>query len=118
MLQGGGSAIATSGNWEGKSKEVGQNVLIVGLAMQLATFTIHMVVLLLFCIRVSAGKSDTKGEGEFRRRDGFTDGDGNGNGTEREFGFNPLVKQVVKGMWIASVLVEVSLFFLPRPISS
>ncbi|KAK5088731.1 hypothetical protein LTR05_002952 [Lithohypha guttulata] len=25
----------------------------------------------------------------------------------REFGFNPLHKQVVKGMWIASILVEI-----------
>lgn len=104
LMQSAGSAIAASANWEGESKSVGENVLIAGLAAQLATFTVYMVVLLLFCLRVSAGKSGN-----------FVDGEGSEGA--RKYGFNPLVKQVVRGMWIASAFVEVNcpnLIYAPR----
>lgn len=70
--------------------------MLFGLSVQLATFTLFIVILALFCLRVQRGH----GEGnELLRRDA--------NVTDRDFGFNPLVKLVVRGMWIASVLVEV-----------
>lgn len=44
LIQASGSGIASSGNWKGKMADVGNNVLIVGLAIQLATFTFFMVI--------------------------------------------------------------------------
>ncbi|KAK5939988.1 hypothetical protein PMZ80_007406 [Knufia obscura] len=87
----------------GSRKDTGRAILMVGLGCQLATFTVFMVVLGLFCLRVRGGH---EGEGGIK---------GVGGGNERDYGFNPLVKQVVKGMWIASVLVEVSDAYLLLP---
>lgn len=91
LCQGAGSGIAASNNWTGETKTLGTNVLIFGLAAQLATFTLYVIVLALFCQRISAGS-----------------GGGSDHEKRREYGFNPLHKQVVKGIWIASVLIEVS----------
>lgn len=44
LIQASGSGIASSGNWKGKMADVGNNVLIVGLAIQLATFTFFVVI--------------------------------------------------------------------------
>jgi len=84
-----------SGNWQGSRKDAGTAILITGLACQLATFTLYLVVLTLFCLRVGAGSDGRKGNQEISR-------------SGRDYGFNPLVKQVIRGMWIASILVEVS----------
>ncbi|RMZ84027.1 hypothetical protein DV737_g1303, partial [Chaetothyriales sp. CBS 132003] len=40
LMQGSGSGIAASRDWEGSNKDAGVNVLIAGLAMQLATITL------------------------------------------------------------------------------
>lgn len=40
-----GSGIASSGNWEGSNATLGQNVLIAGLATQLATFMFFVGIL-------------------------------------------------------------------------
>ena len=103
LAQGAGSGIAASGNWQGSLKDAGTAILIVGLACQLATFTVYLVVLTLFCLRVRGG------------HDGRSEGQENSRNGGRDYGFNPLTLNIVKGMWIASVLVEVStsLFDLP-----
>ncbi|KAJ9503407.1 hypothetical protein H2202_001561 [Exophiala xenobiotica] len=80
LTQCSGSGIASSGNWEGDLKDIGTNVLLVGLVLQLATFTIFMVVLARFVKRVQK---------------------------LQETGFNPCVKKVILGMWIASFFVQV-----------
>ena len=106
LAQGAGSGVAASGNWEGSQKDAGTAILIAGLGCQLATFTIYLVVLTLFCLRVGGGKEEAS-EGQ------EMSGNGAAGGMRRDYGFNPLVKQVVRGMWIASVLVEAS--FDSRP---
>ncbi|KAJ9623768.1 hypothetical protein H2204_011060 [Knufia peltigerae] len=80
LTQCSGSGIASSGNWEGNLKDVGTNVLLVGLALQLATFTVFLTVMVRFVRRVT------------RSRD--TD-------------FSPCVKKVVIGANIASCFVQV-----------
>lgn len=80
LTQCSGSGIASSGNWEGNMKDIGTNVLIVGLALQLATFTVFLTVMARFVRRV------------IRRRDA---------------GFSPCVKKVMIGANIASCFVQV-----------
>ena len=81
LMQGGGSGISASGNWEGNLKEIGVNVLLAGLGLQLATFTFYLVFLWTFVCRVHR-----------------TEGVAVDNST----------KKVLVGMWIASVFVQVS----------
>jgi hypothetical protein len=45
LIQVSGSGIASSGNWEGSNATLGQNVLIAGLATQLATFLFFVGIL-------------------------------------------------------------------------
>jgi hypothetical protein len=45
LTQASGSGIASSGNWEGNLKDIGTNVLIAGLVLQLVTFTFYLVFL-------------------------------------------------------------------------
>ncbi|KAJ9610403.1 hypothetical protein H2200_005180 [Cladophialophora chaetospira] len=80
LTQGAGSGIASSGNWEGNLKTVGTNVLLVGLSLQLATFTVFLVVLGTFQRRVRRSK----------------DVDMSSN-----------VNRVLKGVWIAGFFVQV-----------
>jgi hypothetical protein len=80
MMQGAGSGIAASGNWQGSSKTAGVDVLLVGLALQLATFTIFLVVTWQFMCRL-------------RMVDGG--------------GFEPSLKKMLTGVWIAAIFVEV-----------
>lgn len=44
FTQAGGSGIASSGNWKGSSVKIGEDVLIGGLALQVATFSFFLVV--------------------------------------------------------------------------
>lgn len=81
LTQCSGSGIASSGNWEGSLKEVGTNVLLVGLALQLATFSTFLLVLGRVVRRVNRSRH-----------------------TE----FDPRVKKVILGVWIASLFVQVS----------
>lgn len=106
LCPGAGSGIAASNHWQGETDKIGTNVLIFGLAAQLATFTLFIIVLALFCQRVSSGRGE--GDGGNTRSDGLLSGGGSAREKTREFGFNPLHKQVVKGMWIAAVFIEVS----------
>ncbi|OAP63301.1 hypothetical protein AYL99_02528 [Fonsecaea erecta] len=53
LTQCSGSGIASSGNWEGNLKTVGTNVLLVGLSLQLATFSVFLVFFGSFVKRVS-----------------------------------------------------------------
>jgi hypothetical protein len=48
LTQGGGSGIAASGEWEGTLLDIGIGVLIGGLALQLATFTLFLIVVIKF----------------------------------------------------------------------
>ncbi|KIX03102.1 uncharacterized protein Z518_06652 [Rhinocladiella mackenziei CBS 650.93] len=80
LTQCSGSGIASSGNWEGDLKDVGTNVLLVGLALQLATFSVFLVVMARFVGRIRASK---------------------------DAGFNPCVKKVILGAWIASLFVQI-----------
>lgn len=82
LMQCSGSGIASSGNWEGDMKDVGTNVLLVGLGLQLATFSAFLVVLARFVHRVAGAK-----------------------GAAAEW--NSSVKKVVLGMWIAGFWVQV-----------
>jgi RTA1 like protein len=75
-----GSVIASSGNWRGNANKIGIDVLIVGLALQLATFTIYLAFLFHFVRRVRAIE-----------------------GVE----FTPAVRKVLLGVWIASVFIQV-----------
>ncbi|EXJ67445.1 uncharacterized protein A1O5_09458 [Cladophialophora psammophila CBS 110553] len=81
LTQCSGSGIASSGNWEGDLKTVGTNVLLVGLSLQLATFSVFLVVLARFVRRVSRVGKDA--------------------------GWDPRVKKVVWGVWIAGFWVQV-----------
>ncbi|KAL4987773.1 RTA1 like protein-domain-containing protein [Aspergillus falconensis] len=48
LTQGGGSAIAASGEWKGTMKDIGTGVLIGGLALQVATFAVFLSVVVAF----------------------------------------------------------------------
>ncbi|KAL2825125.1 RTA1 like protein-domain-containing protein [Aspergillus pseudoustus] len=50
LTQGGGSGIAASGEWEGTLLDTGIGVLIGGLALQLATFAVFLIVVIKFHI--------------------------------------------------------------------
>ncbi|KAK5052038.1 hypothetical protein LTR84_002842 [Exophiala bonariae] len=79
LTQCSGSGIASSGNWEGNLKDVGTNVLLVGLALQLATFSTFLLVLGRVVRRVDRS---------------------------RDIGFDPRVKKVILGVWIAGFFVQ------------
>ena len=81
LTQAAGSGIASSGNWEGNTKDIGVNILLVGLALQLGTFTFYLGFLWRFVCRVRKVE---------------------------EAGFNPCVRKVLTGIWIASAFVQVS----------
>ncbi|ETI26129.1 hypothetical protein G647_02906 [Cladophialophora carrionii CBS 160.54] len=80
LTQCSGSGIASSGNWEGNLKTVGTNVLLVGLCLQLATFTVFLAVLWMFGRRAARTK---------------------------EAGLDPSVRKVVFGVWLAGFFVQV-----------
>ena len=82
LTQCAGSGIASSGGWKGDLKVLGTDVLLCGLALQVVTFSIFLVVLGGFLRRVKRHK---------------------------EVGLNPCVKRVVRAVWIAGFLVQVSL---------
>jgi RTA1 like protein len=84
MTQGAGSAIAASGNWQGSSRTAGIDVLLVGLALQLATFTFFLVVTWRFVCRLRLVEGES---------------------------FNPGLKKMLTGVWIAAIFVEVSWLF-------
>jgi RTA1 like protein len=86
MTQGAGSAIAASGNWEGSSETAGIDVLLVGLALQLSTFTFFLVVVWQFVCRVRMVE---------------------------EGSFEPNLKKMLRGVFIAAIFVEVS--EMPQP---
>ncbi|CBF87495.1 RTA1 domain-containing protein, partial [Aspergillus nidulans FGSC A4] len=48
LTQGGGSAIASAGEWKGTLEDIGTSVLIGGLALQVATFTVFLSVVFSF----------------------------------------------------------------------
>ncbi|EER27519.1 hypothetical protein CPC735_028550 [Coccidioides posadasii C735 delta SOWgp] len=54
LTQVSGSAIASAGDWEGSEKGAGTNVLIGGLALQLATFSMFLAIVVRFHRRVHA----------------------------------------------------------------
>ncbi|CEL10485.1 hypothetical protein ASPCAL13604 [Aspergillus calidoustus] len=53
LTQGGGSGISASGEWEGTLLDIGIGVLIGGLALQLATFTVFLIVVIKFHVTSS-----------------------------------------------------------------
>ena len=96
LLQGAGTAIAASAGWKGDKATLGKDLLLIGLVAQLTTLTLFLIVLGMFCVRVKGGHRE---EHDLSRT--------NSDFAGRDFGFNPLAKEVVKGMWIAGVLLEV-----------
>jgi len=80
LTQCSGSGIASSGNWEGNTKDIGIRVLLVGLALQLATFTVFLTLMWRYVCRVRASVAT---------------------------GFHPSVKKVILGVWVAGAFVEV-----------
>lgn len=48
VTQGGGSAVAAAGEWKGPLEKAGTGILISGLALQLATFSVFLVVVVKF----------------------------------------------------------------------
>ncbi|KIY03515.1 uncharacterized protein Z520_00206 [Fonsecaea multimorphosa CBS 102226] len=91
LTQCSGSGIASSGNWEGDLKTVGTNVLLVGLSLQLATFTVFLVVLGKFVTRARVSSS-------CRAKDA---------GAADAGGLDPSVRKVVWAVWIAGFWVQV-----------
>ena len=83
LTQGAGSGIASSGNWEGNTKDIGVNVLLTGLALQLATFTFYIVFMWRLVCRVRAVPEASFPEG---------------------------ARKVLTGVWIAAACVQVSNF--------
>jgi hypothetical protein len=54
LTQGSGSGIASSGNWEGSTKDTGIRVLIGGLVLQVVTFATYLVIMVWFHWRARA----------------------------------------------------------------
>lgn len=80
--QGGGSSIAGAGSWKGTLRTIGIDVILVGLALQVITFTGFLTVLAMFQSRVNSMK---------------------------DVSLQPGAKKVILGVWIASILVQVRL---------
>jgi hypothetical protein len=80
LTQGAGSGIASSGNWEGSEKDIGEGVLIGGLSLQLVTFSTYLVFLFRMVHRVHASP---------------------------ELSFPQGVRQVLAGTFIAAAMVQV-----------
>lgn len=53
LVQAGGSGVAASGNWEGDDAKTGEDILLAGLATQVATFVFFVAMLLAFHRRVA-----------------------------------------------------------------
>jgi hypothetical protein len=51
LTQGAGSGVASSAGWEGNTKDIGLNIILTGLALQLATFTFFIAFLATLVIR-------------------------------------------------------------------
>ncbi|KAJ9497271.1 hypothetical protein H2202_007075 [Exophiala xenobiotica] len=82
--QGGGSSIAGAGSWKGTLRTIGIDVILVGLALQVVTFTGFLTVLAMFQSRVNSMK-------DVRLQSG--------------------AKKVIRGVWIASILVQIRTVF-------
>ena len=80
LTQGAGSGIASSGNWEGNEKDIGEGVLIGGLSLQMFTFSTYLVFLFRVVNRVHASP---------------------------ELSFPQGVRQVLTGTFIAAAMVQV-----------
>lgn len=64
LIQVSGSGIASSGNWEGEVVDIGTNVLIAGLSLQIATFTFFVAIVARFHrITISGRVRDDAGDG-------------------------------------------------------
>jgi len=82
--QGGGSSIAGAGSWKGTLRTVGIDVILVGLALQVITFTGFLTVFAMFQSRVNNMK---------------------------DVSLQPGAKKVITGVWIASILVQIRTVF-------
>jgi hypothetical protein len=80
--QGGGSSIAGARSWKGTLRTIGIDVILIGLALQVVTFTVFLTVLAMFQSRVHSMK---------------------------DVSLQPGAKKVILGVWIASILVQVCL---------
>ncbi|KAL6252323.1 hypothetical protein RBB50_000041 [Rhinocladiella similis] len=78
--QGGGSGIAGAGGWKGILRTIGMDILLIGLALQLLTFTMFIVVLAIFQRRVN-------------RRDDVT--------------LQPGAKKVIWAVWVATFFIQI-----------
>jgi hypothetical protein len=91
LTQASGSGIASSGNWEGSTLDVGENVLIGGLALQVATFAFFMLVV-----------------ASLHRRKMVMGVEKGGSGQGSSFRENEGWRPVLTGVYAAGVLVFVS----------
>ncbi|KAH9212355.1 RTA1 like protein-domain-containing protein [Leptodontidium sp. 2 PMI_412] len=63
LVQVNGSGIAASNNWEGNTVKIGENVMVAGLAMQLATFSFFFLILAKFHLLTRRGVNEEAGRG-------------------------------------------------------
>jgi hypothetical protein len=62
LTQASGSGIASSNDWQGSSKDAGTGVLIAGLVLQLVTFSVFLILVIWYHIRIiPLSSTDTKG---------------------------------------------------------
>jgi RTA1 like protein len=62
LVQVSGSAIASSGNWKGSTVTIGTDVLIAGLATQVATFAFFMAIIVRFHVLTRRERDVKAGE--------------------------------------------------------
>jgi hypothetical protein len=105
LLQGSGSGIASSGNWEGTTSKIGIDVVIVGLALQVATFAFFLLITALFHRRLLGNRKSHQQPGHISHGEPIRDNDG----AMEELDIGVFV--VIKGIYISGVFILVSSSF-------
>lgn len=101
LLQGSGSGIASSNNWEGTTKNIGIDVIIGGLVLQVVTFTFFLVITVIFHRRILSQQRAFQAVGT---TGGVRSSRGNVN-TEKDFDSGVLV--VIRGIYISGFFILV-----------
>lgn len=63
VIQGNGSGVASSNNWQGETKDIGEKILIAGLAFQFVAFSAYLCVLVRFHLRANRSAVETAQRG-------------------------------------------------------
>lgn len=106
LLQGSGSGIASSGNWEGTTSEIGIDVVIVGLALQAVTFAFFLLVTAQFHRRVLGDQKSHQESDHISCREPIRDND---DAVEE---LDTGVCVMIKGIYISGVFILVSSSFV------